>query len=656
MVRVERRRRSRRRRRARLLKRVLLLCILGLIVAGAGIAFSVWPAVQAARDAQTQIKSLEALRPSLENHPSVAALQSADVNVRQLNDDLHTIAGAWRPWKDAALFLSQPLQSTHSTLLQVDPLLAYGNQVSAAGDMMSTALAAVVQDVNGHVSQATLPQLVAHVASSRPALHTASALLRQANLSRQQITVGDLPGTIQHGLAVLDKVLPDAPASIDTLAALPAALGADSPRDYLLVPQNNEDLRATGGFIGTVAVLHVDHGSVRLTRVADSYAVDNGTRPNVLPPMPMAMYGWSSLFFRDGNWSADYPTSAQVLKILYGLGTKMKTDGVIAFTPPMVQQMLQLTGPIDIPGYQERLNASNFFQRLDYQVNVVKRSGEAKAFAVAAYRTVFAHLVALNKLDGRQVLAMLRTSVQSHDLLLYFDDGTVQAAARRAGADGGINPTTGDYVYVVDTNTSLQKVNYLVHNAITYQATIRPDRSIYATLSLRYTNTADSGNVPPMQSPDYDEFVRVLVPAGSKLLSSIGLDAQWATNTVHHKTEFSGHFALPSRSTRTLTFHYHIPASVDAGSAYSLLVQRQPGSGNWPVEILVSGKSPVMLAGQSRLSATLGSDVSMHLAISGGATHTSTPAATKPDLPVEPGSQPEPWLIVPESNTQLSSS
>src|SRR5437899_2541659 len=111
MVKVERRRRSRRRRKARLVRRVLLLLILTLIVAGAALAISAWPAVQAARDAQVQLKSIEAMRSSLENHPTVGALLSADARVRRLNGDLHTIAGTWRPWKRAALFVSQPLPS-----------------------------------------------------------------------------------------------------------------------------------------------------------------------------------------------------------------------------------------------------------------------------------------------------------------------------------------------------------------------------------------------------------------------------------------------------------------------------------------------------------------------------------------------------------------
>jgi hypothetical protein len=651
MLRVASRQRSRYRRRWRWVRRLLLLLLLALPFAVVAIAVGAWPAVQAARDAQGQIKSLEAMRPTLEDHPSVGSLRDVDKRVRLLNDDIRIINRSWQPWKGAVLYLSRPFQSVHSALLQVDPLLAYGRQVTSAGHVLSAAFTPLVQTMGDQVSSAKVPRIVAQLASSKPALHAGSVLLRHANTTRRLISDSDLPGSVRHGLSVLDTVLPGAPDTLDSLAALSAALGADGPRNYLLVPQNNEDLRATGGFIGTVAVLHVDHGQVRLIRVASSYDVDNGKRPNVMPPTPMALYGWSSFYFRDGNWSADYPTTAQVLKILYRMGTKLKVDGVIAFNPPLVQQMLQLTGPLEIPEYHERLNAGNFFQRLDYEINVVQRTGDSKAFASAAYQTVFAHLVALNKLNGRLVLSMLSESVRARDLMFYFDDRAVQAAVHQAGADGSVRATTGDYLYVVDTNTSQQKLNGLVHETITYRATIQPDRTIDATLDLHYTNEASKSNVPPNQTPAYDEFVRVLAPQGSHLLDSSGLDARWATNTVHHKTEFSGHFSLPSRSTHTIRFHYRIPASVDSGSTYSLLVQRQPGSGNWPVNILVSGSKSVLVAGQSHLTATLSRDVAVHAFISGGAAQAGTPIPVKPDTPVVPGSQPEPWLSVPDTNT-----
>ncbi len=643
-----------RRKRTRAFRRYVLILLLLLVAAAVALGIGLWPAARAARDAESQIKALEGMKSALEDRPSVATLREADTRIVRLHADISTINGTWQSWKGTALFLSQPFHAVHATLRQVDPLLVYGRQLTEAGHTLSSALSPAVRDMTGHINHATLPTLVADLAPTRSALRGAGALLRQADGTRRLILADGLPTSIRHGLSLLDAVLPRAPDELDSLAALPAALGGDGPRNYLLVPQNSTDLRATGGFIGTVAVVHVDRGKLTLTRVEDSYAVDPGLRPNVIPPLPLALHGWSSLLFRDGNWSADYPTTAQVLEILYRLGAKQTVDGVIAFNPPLVRQVLLLTGPVAVPGYQDRIDASNFFERLDYQVNVLGKTN--KAFALAAYRAVFSRLLSLKNVDGKQAASKLRASVRSRDVLIYANDRTAEDAVRFAGADGAIDATTRDYLYVVDTNMSRQKINSLVHDDIAYRATIQPDRSILATVTLRYTNTADSRNTPPLQSPGYSEFVRVLVPAGSKLLKSTGLDTVWPANVLHHKSEFSGYFTLPSKARRTVMFRYRIPSSVDAGNTYSLLVQRQPGSGSWPVVIHLTAANPIQLTGNVLITGVLRGDIALRLGLLGGSARPAAPAPVPTDAPLKPGSQPEPWLTVPDSSSPLAAS
>jgi hypothetical protein len=234
-------------------------------------------------------------------------------------------------------------------------------------------------------------------------------------------------------------------------------------------------------------------------------------------------------------------------------------------------------------------------------------------------------------------------------LLLYASDPAVEQAIRLAGADGAIDPTRGDYLYVVDTNTSRDKVNQLVDETVDYHATVQPDRSILATAVIHYTNNADVHNINTLQGgqPTYSDFVRVFAPAGSTLLSRDGLDEPWVTLPVHNKTQFAGWFTLPSHASRTVTFRYRIPANADPGGQYTLLVQKQPGTAAIPLRIDVSGVAGITLGSSTHLATMLDGDVALTAPLSGGTPRPQRLHLGPAEPPVTPGSHPEPWVTVP---------
>jgi Protein of unknown function (DUF4012) len=641
------RRVRRRRKRRRHVRRWLALLAIGLLGALAVAIWTALPAIRAVRDARAQVGAILDAAGSLRRASSPAALETLDAHDVRLIDDIRIVRGTWNVWRGPALLASQVVPGVHRQLEQVDPLLDYGRSLAQAGHLLSGALAPVLASQHGGLSRASGPALIARVAAARVTLRTAGSLLERAERARRHITLAELPATVQEGLRRLDPLLPQLPPLFDALPVLPRALGADGPRDYLVVPQNSEDLRASGGFIGTVGVVRVDHGHPHLINAEDSYFVDRMSRPNVDPPLPIGVHGWVAWYFRDANWSADFPTTARLLETFYQLGTHRHVDGVIAFDSLMLPDLLNVTGPVSVPGYHETLTAGNAFQRIDYHVNVLHSPN--KAFAVAAYKATFARLHTLSGRQAAAALAFAADKVRSHDLLLYADDPTVEKAIVRAGAGGAINPTMGDYLYVVDTNTSMNKVNQLVRERISYHATIQPDRSILATTTVRYTNDADRQNLPRQNGkPFYSDFVRLYVPAGSTLLGKSGLDERWPTYTVHNKTQFSGYFTLPSHRSRTLTFRYRVPANVDPGRSYSLLIQKQPGTGATPLQIRVSAGQGVHLGNSGvRLRTALRGDVTLRAPLAGGTPHLQRLAPGAAEQQVVPGSHPEPWVTVP---------
>ncbi|MGH2449226.1 MAG: hypothetical protein ACRDFS_11585, partial [Chloroflexota bacterium] len=195
--------------------------------------------------------------------------------------------------------------------------------------------------------------------------------------------------------------------------------------------------------------------------------------------------------------------------------------------------------------------------------------------------------------------------VERRDILMHFNNHDAQAMLREAGADGAVNRTTGDYLYVVDTNLSYNKINDYVHSRVDYVVQVRPNRWLEARLTIRLHNrpspTLDPGGYGPGGGAyggrdDYADFLRVFVPAGAQLTGESGWTQPWSPGEAYGKTEFSGYLIVPRGATRVVQLEYTVPPNVFSathGSHYHLLIQHQPGSypDGWSVSVMHDGST-----------------------------------------------------------------
>ena len=148
-----------------------------------------------------------------------------------------------------------------------------------------------------------------------------------------------------------DEAYPLAQTGLELVDVAPQLLGADRPRTYLLLFQNEDELRATGGFISAVGRVTIDAGKIISLTVEDSYAVDDFTTPYPDPPAPMRDYMGIDLWvFRDSNWSPDFPMAARQPISLYTQTRGGTIDGVIALNQQVVEALVDGLGPLTIDG------------------------------------------------------------------------------------------------------------------------------------------------------------------------------------------------------------------------------------------------------------------------------------------------------------------
>jgi hypothetical protein len=442
-----------------------------------------------------------------------------------------------------------------------------------------------------------LPALVDGLSLGRPNFDRACTQFDAAEASRRALSSGTYPAALSSALHSLDDRLPRLQIFCRLLARVPALLGADRPASYLVVYQNSNELRATGGFIGSASVLTV-HRGIASQLFEGSGIVDNLSVP---PPEPVAYYngepGW---LFRDSNWSPDFPTTAALERFFYALDFHRSVENIADITPQAAADLLNATGPIYLPEYRQTVTGANVAGLADFYAHWASTPGPSTAGNLDTRKKQFIGIVTRHLLQRMQTLSVrslidlgqaVGTAVEHGDLLLNFRDPALQSLIRQAGASHALTPRRGDYLYVVNTNLSYNKISRFVHLSSTYDVRVRPDRWLDARLTIQIHNVpAPAAFKRDSLGPeaggygnwdDYATFLRIYTPPGAQLIDQTGWTQPWSQGPAYGGTMFSGYLIVPHGITRTVRLHYVVPPNVfraTNGTSYTLLVPHQPGS------------------------------------------------------------------------------
>ncbi len=376
---------------------------------------------------------------------------------------------------------------------------------------------------------------------------------------------------------------------------LPEILGSESPKTYLLIFQNSNELRPTGGFIGSYGKLVLNKGQIDKLVVDDVYNLDGLLETkgiNIEPPEPLKEHlGVSRFLLRDANWSPDFPTAAEQIMNFYSQAMGGNIDGVIGLDLDVVQKLLELTGPIYLAQFNESITAENFFEKTEFysEADYYSGSPQKKTFLSLLSAKLLEEVLQLETNNFGQLAQIVKNSLIERHLLVYLPEGEVANILAKKNWDGGIRSFNGDYLMVVDANVGSTKANYYVKRNLNY-ALKNTDRqgTWEGVLTVSYVHGAASNAWP---GGAYKNYVRVYVPKGSVLKkveqSSEGVDTKAldVTNEIDQseeagKTVFGTVFTLDAGKSLSLTFTYDLPADrglLEANS-YSLLLQKQPGT------------------------------------------------------------------------------
>ncbi len=404
--------------------------------------------------------------------------------------------------------------------------------------------------------------------------------------------------TIPQLISGLEVLIPVA-ASIEEIAGV----GVD--KQWLLLFMNDMEMRPAGGFLGVYGLAVVRDGELVNVEIADTYSVDvkvQGDDSYQIPP-PAALQefvGVTKWYFRDANWSPDFPTAArdatQLLRQEIGhVGEPVpEIHGVFGFTPTFGSRLLEITGPITVQG--ETFTAENLAMKLEFEVEYgYVEEGidftERKAIVGELVDALVDRLMHLPLSEYAVLFSAFEEGFEQKELALYSMDVQTQAVFADAGWAASVaNPPKEDVLLVVDANMAALKSDPAVDRSIAYSVE-KINGEYIATTAITYTHNG----VFDQFTTRYRTYTRVYAPLGSRFIS---LDGSMQNDRLSNPsllpdevtiaddlgmTSFGAFISIEPGAQGTLTFSYALPDSVVElieSRAYVLRVFKQLGAKN----------------------------------------------------------------------------
>ncbi len=446
--------------------------------------------------------------------------------------------------------------------------------------------------------------LLSAIVDKQAELEETASRLDRARQDLANINTNELTGPLQQQLlkahSILSRVIDNSQTALPIFRHLPELLGHDREKTYLIVFQNNTELRPTGGFIGSYGLLSVKDGEITKMTTDDIYNLDKLSegKMQALAPAPMAKYNNQKYWYlRDANWSPNWPTSAQQTMWFwdqerqYAKLPPQKLDGVIAITPEFISNLLSVTGPLMVEDVL--FNPENFTQTLEQFVEfdyADRGIHHTQRKAIISPLTILL-IERINKLPPEDLLKVwlaFKQNMDEKNILVYFPDAQLQSYFENQNWSGVVKPAQGDYLMLIDSNLAALKTDQVMKRAIDYQVRVDDNGDLIARTAITYHH--DGKPIKDLVTR-YRTYARLYIPQGSWLLNAYIEDTTGRQDLeilkdVEIADDLGKRFAatfliIEPGDRRTLVMEYRLPKNIREQyeqGRYSLLVQKQPGT------------------------------------------------------------------------------
>ena len=427
-----------------------------------------------------------------------------------------------------------------------------------------------------------------HLASADQDLSKAFAILGNEDFNLK------LPGILKTRVNSLQERLKLYSSLVKKARALsillPEAIGQGN-KNYLVLLQNNNELRPGGGFIGSFAKVNFEGGKLKKLEANDIYTIDGQLNLHVEPPKEIKQYlDQKDYFLRDSNWEPDFPTAARQAEWFYTKETGERVEGVVALDISAAADFLSVLGPMELADYNEKISADNLFEKAitHAEVGFFPGSQAKKSFLTSLTQSLFNQLFFLPNQNWPGVVSSLAKSLQQKHVSVYLNDPALfayllsQNWASVMPRPASETAQTVDFLAPVEANLGANKANYYLDRSYNLETVIGKDGEINQRLKVSYTNRSPSDTFP---AGKYKNAMRVYLPMGTKLQRAL-----WGEKDITKEvTSFADYgrlglsllLELPPKQQKILVLDYQLPANlkfVGGKATYRLDVVKQAGT------------------------------------------------------------------------------
>ena len=433
-----------------------------------------------------------------------------------------------------------------------------------------------------------------------PTLNAAFAEAQQkvAGIDRKAL-LPVVDNAIGQLLTVIDQAAPTLKAVQTVMPTMLKIAGSDGPRTYLIVFQNNAEIRATGGNPAASMVLMVNNGRVRMLDQASSATFYAAGRQDAaftsLPGEALSLYpSTMNRHSQDFTMTPDFPTTAELFQNLWQHTNGSKFDGVISIDPVVLAEALSVAGPF-AAGDGTTITADNAVKVLlsDSYARYPNGKDSDVFFADVASRA-FTHLLTPTW-DPMKMLAVLQKSAAEQRISLSFTRPDEQAMAVEYGLDGALRTDnkTKTQLGIYLNDFSVGKLEYYLRTSVS--ATCDPGKRT-ATVTMTMNNSVPDGPLVPyvlaLRNGTYRLSNRAMMlntlffaPPGAKIVSISpakgDVKSLGRTGVEKGNTAVSELIAVPQGKSRTVSYTVQLPD----GPLGALELRHTPTVGDTPVTV-----------------------------------------------------------------------
>ena len=431
---------------------------------------------------------------------------------------------------NSALVVLQQINTTSLTLAKNLPIV--GSTFNSAQNLLdvgksSADLASQITKILEQLNNNDTKDLGEKITIIKQGLKDAKVNMERIDTLLKEIDPKSVPESYRPQLELILNNLPIVEKSYkdidDFINFTEKVMGFDQEKRYVFIFQNNNEIRATGGFMGSFALVDIKKGKITNIEIPGGgfYDLKSSFFEKISSPNPLHLVGYPWGVW-DANWWPDFALSSKKIQWFMEKSRWPSVDGVIAFNASLVPNLIKLTGDIDMPQYNKHMTADNVVLALQHAVEFEYDKSENKPKQIIGdmMPILIDRLFKASEKHPLPLILSLHESLKNRDIQMYFNDSELQDFAIKQDWSGQQKQGDDDYLMVVNTNIAGGKTDGVVKQHETVYTSLQDDGSVVHTVAITRTHNGNPSDV--FERLNNINYLRVYVPLNSQLIEVTG--------------------------------------------------------------------------------------------------------------------------------------